>query len=76
MKETTPNLTTHVETAEIAPDEFLTTGELMKMLKIKHKQTIYNLIQEGLPVVNVGRNYRFIKKEVINFLRQQSKQTS
>ena len=53
----------------IAPDEFLTTSELMRLLKIKHKQTVYGLIQEGLPAILVGKNYRFIKNDVVNFLK-------
>jgi excisionase family DNA binding protein len=53
-------------------DQFLTTYELMSMLKIKNKQTIYKLIGQGLPVVMVGKQYRFITQEVIDFLKQKS----
>ena len=56
----------------ISPEEFLTTRELMRFLKIKHKQTIYTLIEEGFPVILVGRNYRFLKSEVIKFLKRQA----
>ena len=56
----------------VDPDEFLTTRELMRLLKIRHRQTIYELISEGLPTLKVGRNYRFIKREVIEFLRSNS----
>lgn len=52
--------------------EFLTTRELMRLLKIKHKQTIYALIEEGLPSVLVGRSYRFFRSEVIQFLKRRS----
>ncbi|GEM_PF-3189399 len=57
------------KSVEVPPDEFLTTQELMRLLKIKHKHTIYRLIDEGLPAIVVGKNFRFIKNEVINFLR-------
>gem|GEM_PF-3342946 len=53
----------------ISNDEFLTTKELMQLLKVKHKQTIYKLIDDGMPAINVGKNYRFIKHEVIEFLK-------
>lgn len=53
----------------IAQEEFLTTKELMQLLKIKHRQTIYSLIDVGLPKIVVGRTYRFIKQEVITFLK-------
>lgn len=61
---------TLVESKRIAPEEFLTTAELMDMLKIKHRQTVYDLIKDGMPSITVGRSYRFIKAEVINFLRK------
>jgi len=57
-------------------EEFLTTQELMQLLKIKHKQTIYNLIRDGMPAISVGKNYRFIKAEVIEFLRELSRNES
>ena len=61
-----------VTASSLRPDEFLTTRGLMKLLKIKHRQTIYNLIKEGLPTITVGRNFRFLKMEVIHFLRKNS----
>lgn len=64
---------TKVESTKISPDEFLTTAELMKLLKIRHKQTIYNLIEQGMPFIQVGKNYRFIKCEVIIFFKNFSK---
>ena len=57
----------------LTPDEFLTTKELMRLLKIKHKQTVYRLIDEGLPAVIVGKNFRFIRNEVIGFLKKNAK---
>ena len=61
--------TTKTKSRAIAPDEFLTTRELMRLLKIKHKQTVYALINDGLPAIIVGKSYRFIKDEIIGFLR-------
>ena len=57
---------------EIPKEEFLTTEELMRLLRIGHKQTIYKLIKEGLPALFVGRNYRFIKNDVLTFLKELS----
>ena len=53
----------------IPTEEFLTTKELMKFLKIKHRLTIYNFIKQGMPAIKVGKDYRFIKSEVIGFFR-------
>lgn len=61
-----------LKTTALSPDEFLTTKELMRLLKIKHRQTIYELISSGLPAILVGRSYRFIKHEVVEFLKSQS----
>lgn len=66
-------LGTQTKRASLAPEEFLTTKELMQLLKIRHKQTIYRLIREGLPVIAVGKNLRFIKQEVVGFLKTFSK---
>lgn len=56
----------------IHPEEFLTTKELMQLLKIKHRKTIYDLIAEDMPVILVGRSYRFIRNEVIAFLKKRT----
>ena len=64
--------TRNVQASRVAPEEFLTTQDLMKLLKVKHKQTIYQMIREGMPVIRVGRHYRFMKEEVINFLKTHS----
>ena len=55
--------------------EILTTKELMVLLKVRHKQTIYRLIGEGLPAMTVGKSFRFIRGEVVNFLKANSKRT-
>lgn len=64
------SLKTKTHLRALSSDEFLTTRELMHLLKIRHKQTIYGLIGEGLPAVLVGRSYRFFRSEVIQFLKQ------
>lgn len=61
-----------VTSRQIADDEFLTTHELMKLLKVKHRKTIYELIKDGMPAILVGKNYRFIKHEAIGFLKGQT----
>ena len=68
----TLSLKTKLSRSSFLPEEILTTHELMRLLKIRHRQTIYNLIKEGMPVIPVGRNFRFLKDEVIYFLRGQS----
>ena len=70
LTEERPSLRTKTKSRSIAPDEFLTTCELMRLLKIKHKQTIYGLIEEGFPAILVGRSYRFLKSEVVGFLKR------
>ena len=54
----------------IPKEEFLTTHELMQLLKIKNRRTIYDLLDQGMPTIRVGKNYRFIKHEVIEFLKR------
>ena len=54
-------------------EEFLTTEELMALLKIGHKQTVYKLIKQGMPAILVGKNYRFLKHEVIAFLKDETR---
>ena len=73
LAEERPSLKTKAKLRVIPPDEFLTTRELMRILKIKHKQTIYTLINEGLPTIVVGKGYRFIKDEVISFFKHNGK---
>ena len=76
MKSNGSTLSLHTKTklrrSSFSPEEILTTHELMRLLKIRHRQTIYNLIKEGMPVIVVGRNFRFLKHNVIFFLEQHS----
>lgn len=56
----------------LSPDQLLTTSELMQFLKVKHRKTIYALIKTGLPKIMVGRRFRFVKEEIMEFLRNRS----
>jgi len=56
--------------------EFLTTEELATLLKIQ-EQTIRKWAREGrIPFVKVGSDYRFIKEEVVNALRDKQREES
>ena len=68
-----PNVATKLRRSLFSPEEILTTRELMRLLKIRHRATIYNLISHGLPVLICGKNYRFIRHEVIGFLRRKGR---
>ena len=68
----TLSLKTKLSRSSFLPEEILTTHELMRLLKIRHRQTIYNLVKEGMPVIIAGRNFRFIQHEVITFLKRNS----
>ncbi len=49
--------------------EVLTTEEVCKLLKIS-RQTIYKLVEQGkLPGTKVGQSYKFLKSELIEFLK-------
>ena len=45
--------------------EILSTPELMRLLKIKHKQTVCNLVREGLPATVASGHYRFDQAAII-----------
>ena len=50
-------------------DEILTTEEVCKLLRVS-RQTIYKLVDHGkLPGTKVGQSYKFLKSELIGFLR-------
>ena len=61
-----------VERNTLPPEELLTTNELMCFLRVDHRKTIYKLIERGLPKIVVGHEYRFIKHEILTFLKTQS----
>ena len=49
--------------------EVMNTDEVVQYLRITRK-TLLKLIKEGdLPARKVGKNYRYLKSEVENFLR-------
>ena len=70
--DTKPTSTSHT----IPSEDFLTTKELMKFLKIKHRLTIYNFIKQGMPAIKVGKDYRFIKSEVVGFFKSKSSRSA
>ena len=76
MKSETIQQDPKVHSTALSPDAFLTTHELMKLLKIKHQQTIYALIKDGMPAILVGKNYRFIKQEVVDYFKQNARPVS
>ena len=50
-------------------EEILTTEEVCKLLRVS-RQTIYKLIeQRRLPGTKVGQSYKFLKSELIEFLK-------
>ncbi len=54
--------------------EFLTTKELADLLKLQ-EQTVRLWAREGkIPCVKVGSDYRFIKEEVVNALRDKKRE--
>ncbi|RMG52388.1 MAG: DNA-binding protein [Acidobacteria bacterium] len=53
-------------------DEVLTSKEVMAYLRIS-KPTLYRMIRVGdLRAVKIGKNYRFLKKDVERLLRAES----
>lgn len=52
-------------------NEVLTADEVAALLKVG-KSTVYRLASnpEGLPARKVGREWRFLRSEVVNWLRQ------
>ena len=50
-------------------NEILTTEEVCKLLRIS-RQTVYKLVDQGkLPGTKVGQSYKFLKSELIGFLK-------
>ena len=50
-------------------EEVLTTEEVCKLLRLS-RQTIYKLVEQGkLPGTKVGQSYKFLKSELIEFLK-------
>jgi len=52
-----------------ADEEVLTTGEACKLLRIS-RQTLYKLVDQGrLPGAKIGQSYKFLKSELVRFLK-------
>jgi excisionase family DNA binding protein len=49
--------------------QYITVKDIMKMYKCS-KSTVYNWIDEGLPVRKFGRMTRFIESEVDKWLKE------
>ena len=49
--------------------EFLTTGEVQEYLGVCH-QTLYKLIDQGLPCHRIGWKRAFLKDEIIQWIRE------
>ncbi|MDY6862080.1 MAG: helix-turn-helix domain-containing protein [Thermodesulfobacteriota bacterium] len=55
-------------------DQILTLEETAIYLKIP-KTTLYKLAQEQkLPASKIGKHWRFLKNDIINWMRNQSRQ--
>ena len=53
-------------------DEILTIEEVAKFLKLS-EPTIYRLKNTGLPYFKIGRNVRFKKKDILDWLEENKK---
>ena len=65
-----------VSSSSLTPADFLTVRDLLALLKIKHPQTIYTLVKKGMPAIRVGKSFRFIKHEVIDYFRKNSQRNT
>jgi len=50
-------------------EEFLTPGELIKLLKIS-RATIDRWRKEGMPSLKIGKNVRFEKNKVLDWIKE------
>ena len=70
MKKRTQSLVTKEDDREI-----LTLSEVASLLRVSH-QTIYNMIKDGrLKGHKVGREWRFIKKDIDAYILSEQKQS-
>ena len=49
--------------------QYITVKDIMSLYKCS-KSTVYNWIEEGLPVYKFGRMTRFIEKDIETWLRE------
>lgn len=54
--------------------KFLTIEDIAEMLQVT-RTTIYNLKKRGLPFIKLGKNVRFDKDEVVEWVRSQQTST-
>jgi len=55
----------------VAPPSFLTTEEVLGYLKV-NPRTIYRLIRNGeLPAIRIGRQWRFRRSDLSNWIDRQ-----
>jgi excisionase family DNA binding protein len=52
--------------------KFLTIEQVAEMLQVT-KMTIYNLQKKGLPFIKLGKNVRFDKEDVIEWVNSNKK---
>ncbi|HAZ11517.1 MAG: hypothetical protein A2X86_14150 [Bdellovibrionales bacterium GWA2_49_15] len=61
-----------METRQPERIEVMTTSEVESYLRISRK-TLLKLVNEGkLPARKIGKNYRYLKSEINNFLKGQT----
>lgn len=58
------------ETKESPEPDVLTFQEAQQFLRVSH-QTIYRLIEKGLPSHKVGRKRVFLKEELLQWVKRQ-----
>lgn len=54
--------------------KFLTVEDVAEMLQVT-RTTIYNLKKKGLPFIKIGKNIRFDRDEVIEWVKSNSRTT-
>jgi excisionase family DNA binding protein len=55
---------------KVKGDEILTISQVSELLKL-HPRTIYKLVKNGIiPGRRVGKKWRFLRSEVIKFLKE------
>jgi excisionase family DNA binding protein len=52
-------------------NELLTSAEVKKALKISHN-TLLKLIKQGLPYLKLGRDYRFPRREIEEWIQKKT----
>ncbi len=58
-------------TSHEGPDVFLTTEEVLRLLRV-NARTVYRLIRDGdLPAVRVGRQWRIRRRDLDRFIAAQ-----